>query len=384
LIEEQGAQVVGVATVIDFGNSVNFVAPTNSVAREALFSLEDFGLAPLREVPAREPLAVFPDLNVGDYTAPQSTSLLDSRGIVAASDRGFVTAIDFTGAEIWRFQSGDTEKGVRCVLEAFEDSVIFGSYDGRIYRLRRSNGAVIWSNHIGAFVGASFAIDARSGVGFVAVNHEQKRSDFLAVDLADGSVLWRVPANAWSYARPALGDDEKVAFAANNGQVMMLNREDGGVCWSTNVGAPVKGWLATADGTCCFGTFDGFFCALSNSDGQVRWRRRLAAWLLVHPLIIGNVALASGRNHLVAFNLDDGAPKWVRPTGRVTGAGVSPDRSCLVGGNDNGDVFCLDLERLEYRWRYRAGGAFRATPVVSDNLAVLPCYDGNLYTFALN
>jgi orotate phosphoribosyltransferase len=385
LMREGRANVVGVATVVDFRNPGCSVMLEASVHRVALFGLQDFGLAkPAKNVRLKQPLWVRADLNRSAYTAPQSTPCVGDRSFVAAGDRGLVIAWDTEGRELWRFETGDCERGVRAGVERVESAILVAGYDGYLYRLRGDNGRPEWSVKVGAFVAASLAVDQDRGVAFVAANHKQRASDFLAVDLANGDILWRSSAAAWSYARPALVARDGVVFAANDGTVRLLDRSDGTVRWATRLGAQVKGWIAAGVDSCFCGTFDGFACALAVSDGRLIWRRRLSEWLLSHPVLLEGTIIMSTGSHLGAFDVGTGALRWACPSGRVTGSAVTPDRSRIVCANDAGDCFCVDLHSVEYRWRFRAPGPFRATPAVTNELCVIPCYDGAVYAFNLD
>jgi outer membrane protein assembly factor BamB len=367
--------------VVDFRNAASEARLGTDLPRAALLGLDDIGLRQSADVPLRTPYWHMSGLNKGPYTAPQSTPLVDGEGVVAAGDTGTVAAWDHDGVERWRFAIGKHSHGVRTVIEGIGNTVLFGAYDGCVYCLRRDSGVPLWTARVGAFVGASLAVDRRMGRVFLAANHADDTCDLLALDLASGAMLWRVPASALSYARPALLAPDGVVFAANDGRVRCLNRADGKALWSIDVGAPIKGWIAADDRACYFGSFDGYLWALAIDDGHTIWRRKLANWLLVQPALTGNIVLAGGNTHLGAFDRRDGRLVWVRQSGRVTGLAVAPDGSCAVGGNDAGDCFCIDLRAGDYRWRFRAAGPFRATPGISNERCIIPGYDGNIYGF---
>ncbi|MFM0330105.1 outer membrane protein assembly factor BamB family protein [Paraburkholderia strydomiana] len=377
------ATVVGVAAVVDFCNPSFSTKASDSIPRNSLFNLGDLGLRGAPATSAR-PLFRFGPLNAGDYTAPHSTPLIDKTGIVAASDTGYVIAIDLSGHEVWRLRTGNHVRGVRSILLNFEDSIFFCGYDGFAHRVARATGEILWTTPLGDFVGASPTIDVADGVAFVAVNYRTRRSDVLAIDLASGHVIWRRTGIAESYARPGICDPDLVIFAGNDGIVQGLSRSDGEIRWKTRLPAQVKGWIV-ADGASCFlGCFDGCLYALDGRSGQPLWHKKLAEWLLVHPVAIRGHVIVSSASHLCSLSQADGTINWVAPCGgRVTGVGVDPTGDMCVGAGEHGDIFCFDSASGRRRWEYRIKGQFRVTPAVSADLCAVPGFDGSLYVFAL-
>jgi orotate phosphoribosyltransferase len=380
------AQVVGCAALLDFDNESFSRRVGETLPRVRLLSLVDLGLRSAGATPVRRPTWARPILNAGSYTAPHATPLLDQDGVVAASDTGYVMAFDHAGREVWRMRISDHTKGVRTALAGFADSVIFGGYDGFVYRVARSSGAIIWSAHLGAAVGASPAIDAARGIGYFAVNQGQPGqrepgSSYFAIRLTDGHVLWRRSGKDYSFARPALAG-ETVIVAANNGAVQGLSRGPGERLWLTRLPAQVKGWI-TADGPRCFaGCFDGYLYALSTITGKVLWRKKLADWLLVHPAAAGGQVVVAATNHLCSLDQNDGAIRWVARIGsRVTGVALDPAQDLCVAASESGLVCGLNLSSGLRLWHYRAKAAIRATPAISRRQCAVPSYDGHLYMF---
>lgn len=378
------AAVIGAAAVVDFGNPAFGSRVNHTIARSSLFTLGDLGLR-AAPAPAAQPLFVFGPLNQGDYTAPHSTPFIDEAGIVAASDTGYVIALDSLGIERWRIRIREHVKGVRTALLHCDESIVFGGHDGFFYRVDRHTGALRWATCLGAFIGASPVIDMTRGVAFVAVNHGNRRSDVAAVDLAHGAMIWKTPADAESYARPALCEPDHVIVAANDGVVRCLSREDGSVRWTVTLPAQVKGWI-TVDGPTCFaGCFDGCLYALDAMTGKTLWRRKLANWLLVHPAAARGQVLVSSTQHVCSLSQADGSITWIAPAdGRVTGVGIDPEGRSCVCASDRGSVYCMDVSSGRRRWEYHAQGAFRVTPAMSGTRCALPGYDGALYAFSLS
>ena len=380
------ARIIGIAVVVDFDNPDAASKLGGSIPRISLTNLAGLGLKAARPGRVVRPKSVIAPLNVGEYTAPQSTPLIDNAGILAASDRGYVSSFDWSGREIWRVKVRACEHGVRTTLAAYDESVIFCGYDGFAYRVDRHSGEIRWSTRVGDFVGASPALDAGRGVAYLAANcrGSSNTCKFLKIDLSDGRVLWERAAMAESYARPAISNDRSVIHAANNGVVENSCCDQGTVRWQTRLPAQVKGWIAVDNQRCFLGCFDGFFYALDANSGDILWRNKLADWLLVHPVLTDRQVLVSSRRHLCSLSQEDGSVEWLADMGgRSTGVAVDHARRTCVAASDGGNLCGIDLISGKHLWQYQAKAAFRATPALSASLCAVPCYDGSLYIFEL-
>jgi orotate phosphoribosyltransferase len=377
-----GGQIVGIAAVLNFCN------PRASISLEGLpvkvlLSLDDLGIRHAIKPPVQAPSWLFRPLNRGNYTAPQSTPLIDPQGIVAAGDMGCVISFTPSGEERWRVKTQDREKGVRTAIVSFEDSIIFGAYDGLAYRVARDTGRILWSRRLGDLIGASLALDPGRGLAYAAANFHSRTSVFVALALSDGSLVWQRPTIDYTYARPAIVGNGAVIFASNNGLVQAVSDKTGEILWRTTVPGPVKGWIVTDGSRCFLGCFDGNLYALDARIGRILWAKKLSDWLLVHPALHGESVIVSARSHLCSLSKENGTINWLVPmAGRVTGAAIAPSGSYCVAASDSGLLTCLDVTSGECIWHYRAAGAFRATPGLSPRAFAIPCYDGALYVFS--
>jgi orotate phosphoribosyltransferase len=374
--------IVAVAAVLDFDNP-SVVKALSGMAIETLLSLHDLGIT-TAQAPTRQPDWTYRPVNIGSYTAPQSTPLLDGDGIVVGSDQGLVLAFDREGQEQWRLCCRDRQNGVRSVIAAYQDSIVYGAYDGFVYRVSRRTGIVQWEKQLGHWIGASPTIDADAGVAYLAANYNEGCSAFVALSLHDGQVIWRHAINEYSHARPAIASREAIVFATNGGSIQARSPETGQIIWQAMVPGAVKGWIASNPTQCFLGCFDGQIYAFDIASGDVRWRRRLADWLLVQPVVHENHVILGGVSHVCALAASDGSIAWLSPmNGRVTGIGVDYSSGIGVAASTDGLVCCLDLRTGTRRWQFQADGAFRVTAGMSEERCAVPGYDRALYTFLL-
>lgn len=146
--------------------------------------------------------------------------------------------------------------------------------DGRIYAGTRSyiyafsqDGEQLWRASATVTEIGSFAIDGStlyaaqiSGAGLVAIN------------TADGSIKWTVPANGDAYA-PVVGKNGNVYFVDKGGKSLYAVNSQGVLEWKFNAGAALTYCFPVLDekGILYFGASDGVIHAVDTSTGEEVW-----------------------------------------------------------------------------------------------------------------
>lgn len=94
-----------------------------------------------------------------------------------------------------------------------------------------------------------------------------------------------------------------------DGEVLAINRHNGKVLWSRNVGAVVLGPIAVGEKHLYCPVRDGTVLAIARDDGNVVWRRRIsvAAPVMAGPALAGEYVYAvSNDGYLAVLFADDG------------------------------------------------------------------------------
>jgi outer membrane protein assembly factor BamB len=144
----------------------------------------------------------------------------------------------------------------------FEDSIIFTSKDGNMYRLNSENGELIWKKSIGDSVSSPAVWEDTIFVGSGEMNQAGK---LYCLDI-NGNILWEFTPNGAVQSSPAV-TVEYVYFTTNvpNGTVYCLKRDNGKLVWqftptpkqymiSSPVIVEVKLYVASDNGRLyCFG-----------------------------------------------------------------------------------------------------------------------------------
>ncbi len=154
------------------------------------------------------------------------------------------------GTEIWRRALEPTyyphggvgyDDGPRTTPAADGDSVFVLSSYLKLFRLNRTNGAIIWMRDLVADYGSGIIEwqNAASPVienGLIYLNANCGSSTLMALRTSDGSEAWRSQNEAMTHASPTLATIHgvrQVIFATQRGLVS-LNPANGDLLWQTN------------------------------------------------------------------------------------------------------------------------------------------------------
>lgn len=249
---------------------------------------------------------------------------------------GFIYAFDEnTGKFLWKFQ---TKKGISHSLPLFADNKIFvGDDSGTIYALD-TKGGLVWKKQLSAEkVHSSPAF--KDGIIFVGTEGSQRSnkmpSYLYALKAVDGSELWKFQIDYLSgklnliHSTPAISDN--VYFGAENGYFYAVSNKDGKLIWKQKIASGseeligVSAAAAVGYGKVFIGTYEGKFLALNQKDGKTVWEY--------------NFGKANA----------DSSP-------------VLADNKVYFGVGEGGDgyFYCFDANNGEVIWKEKLGGSSAA------------------------
>lgn len=160
-----------------------------------------------------------------------------------------IYAIDHGGHVHWHHVEATT---IRSTPTPVNDSVVFGTIDGRVVMLR-SDGGVAWATRVAAAVTSPVVIDSNGDL----LVHAGGQAHTLS---REGTVLDSREGNE---GRPNTVDRAGNRYFSGADQSIYATRNDDSELWRYNVGANVAaGALLTASGTLIVGADDGTIYAL--------------------------------------------------------------------------------------------------------------------------
>lgn len=296
----------------------------------------------------------------------QTTPLAVGDTVYVGAGDGRLYAVDAaTGHERWSVQ---TEGPVLAAPAAVGDRVLFGSDDGHLYAVAAATGRILWRRDLGAPVtGSPLAAGERVFAGAAD-------GRLHALALADGEPLWVYQTGDLIRGRPAYGAG--VVYTGSwDGSIHAVAADTGARVWRQQLAnslyfAPAGGELLFDRGrliatTAPDGAAGGWgVWALDAFDGQVLWRRQLAAGFAA-PVALGeHIVVATNTGEVVALDRATGLSRWWVDTGyAVLGASPAPF---------GGEVALAGVEgRLLLVTPPAAAGEQAAAPAAARTAAVL-------------
>ena len=192
--------------------------------------------------------------------------------------------------------------------------------------------------------------------------------------VGDGGAVWTVDLQpVW----PMTADQERV-YVVSGDALLALDLASGTVAWRVAPIAPSappvvrSGWLIVAA--------KDALIALRAADGAELWRREIAG-VVFRPAIDGDflyVSVADGR--VAALDLPTGTPRWTR---RLDGRPFEPlaiGGRVYVGAADK-QFYAIDASSGDVDWRRRVGAEPRGQPAADENHVYAVSLDNVLRAF---
>lgn len=223
---------------------------------------------------------------------------------------GKLYAVKADGSQKWLYDTGATNKNLDCFPAVKGDGSIVYILDGDnvFHAINTSDGSKIWSQNLEGTANKAGAVaidkDGRIYVGtrsyIYAFNHEGEQlwrasaavteigsfaidgstlyaaqisgAGLVAINTADGSIKWTVPANGDAYA-PVVGKEGNVYFVDKGGKSLYAVNSQGVLEWKFNAGAALTYCFPVLDekGIIYFGASNGIIHAVDTSTGEEVW-----------------------------------------------------------------------------------------------------------------
>ena len=219
----------------------------------------------------------------------------------------------------------------------------------------------VWYVPLGGLVEFPAVVD--NGVAYVG----NRNGTVFAISMRVGRVLWRRRTDGLMASSLAVYGHELVHHSMN-GRVSLLDRANGAVRWSYDVGSAIESSPIVRRGVDYFGTWDGRVVALDLRTHRVRWTRSLGA------KITASVSIARGR-----LSPRTGATRWVRSvSGRVYGTSAVAHGRVFVPASTGGSLTAFTTTG-SYLWRVGTGSYVYSSPAVWGGRVLFGSYNGRFY-----
>jgi outer membrane protein assembly factor BamB len=272
--------------------------------------------------------------NMGIHGASKSSPALDELGVYVGGDSGWFYAYDGQGHLRWSFFAGGAARGIHGSAAVDQTSVTFGAYNGRLYRLDKRTGALIWAIDLGDALGASPALF--EDAVYVNVEINMPNGYLAKLSRTDGSLQWMSAAyGEQSHSSPAIDAASRTLFAGSNDYFFRAHDLDtGALRWGIHTEGTIKSSPAIDGETVFVTSRDKTLYAIHRSEGRVVWRYPLQAstrssatpWPEATGVLVGD---DSGTLHMV--DAATGVARWTR----TVESGFPIAASATIVGNES-------------------------------------------------
>ena len=223
---------------------------------------------------------------------------------------GKLYAISKGGTQKWTYETGATNKNLDCFPAVKSDGSIVYILDGDnvLHAIKTDDGSKVWTANLDGTANKAGAVaidkDGRIYAGtrsyIYAFNQEGEQlwrasatvteigsfaidgstlyaaqisgAGLVAINTADGSIKWTVPASGDAYA-PVVGKNGNVYFVDKGGKSLYAVNSQGVLEWKFNAGAALTYCFPALDekGIIYFGAADGVIHAVDTSTGEEVW-----------------------------------------------------------------------------------------------------------------
>jgi len=176
-------------------------------------------------------------------------------------------------------------------------------------------------------------------------------------------VKWKFPTGDGIVSSP-VHKDGVIYCGGDDGNIYAVDAADGRQRWKRKTDGPVPATPAIDGDTLYVGSYDGKFYALDARTGALRWKfategeRRFEAKGL-HGMLPKNQTIAD------AFDVFLSSP--------VVAAGL------VYFGSGDGNVYALDAQSGDMRWKFRTGDVVHASPAYADGVVFFGSWDSYFY-----
>jgi outer membrane protein assembly factor BamB len=214
----------------------------------------------------------------------------------------------------------------------------------------------------------------------------------LALNAADGKLLWRAEGGGESSASPTT--DNRNVYAATSysepepgrihGTLRALSKVTGVTRWMRTLPSPIGGSLVVGDKAVFAGSNDGRIYAFDKQTGLTLWINQYAEGFSSHPMLSGRlVYLGSDAGSLLALDQSTGHLVWqYRTRGAIPGP-IAIANGIVYFGSGDGYVYAFSEARAKLLWHRRTGAAVQAVTVVENGL-LAASLDNFVYLLSFN
>jgi len=310
------------------------------------------------------------EVNTGEHTAAKASPVATPDGdIVVPGDDRVVRRVSPDGEVKWTATVEPTSRGMHGTPTIANGTVYVGAYDGALYAFDLETGERYWRRKLGDAIGSSPGY--HDGTVYIAVEYYEPSGALFAVDAVTGEAVWssQRPTNHPHSTCAIDREAGRIVVGSNDGMVYAWTYPDLEFAWTFETGRPIKGPIATADGSAFFGSWDRHFYRVGLAEGEEEWAVESDGLVMSGPSVepaTDTVYIGSHDTYLYALEMGTGEERWTFDTeGSLIGCPTVTSEHVLVGSIDE-SVYAVEKASGEEQWSVGTAGEATSTPLVHD------------------
>lgn len=172
-----------------------------------------------------------------------------------------------------------------------------------------------------------------------------------------GEILWSFQSDGAIWGSPSIGNNT-IYIGSDDRRLYAIEAHSGRLKWKYETGGLVRSQPAIADQRIYFSSDDGYLYALESEHGLEQWR-----------VDIGNIS----ERAVLSLSVTSSDFYDYRQSSPAIADGW------IYIGSADGNVYALDADTGEIRWKFQTGEKVRATPTVENGIVYIGSWDGFLY-----
>ncbi|WP_162463402.1 outer membrane protein assembly factor BamB family protein [Paenibacillus psychroresistens] len=278
------------------------------------------------------------------------------------------TKIPATHQEIWKFQ---TDGRISSTPLVYNDSLIFGSDDHKLYSVNESSGQAQWSFEADSSIrsnpqssGDLIIFQSNAGTVYAVNATSGKRKWSFATTVQQGE------QDQWDYYDSSASiDKDTVYIGSADHNVYALNALSGTEIWHYKASGAVKSTPVYDDNSVYFGDWEGSLYALDKKTGVKQWTfatepngRHKA--IQSTPALHDGVIYLAGRNFkLYAILASSGKQLWELTTPAWVASPIYVNGVIYVGNSNGNFVEAVDAKSGISIWKFFTKGNVLSAPL---------------------
>jgi outer membrane protein assembly factor BamB/orotate phosphoribosyltransferase len=372
ILKELKIPIEQILTIVQFRSNSEYNFLIDNLKLSSLFFLKEFELSLDKKLGyVAEPALInwsVKSVSSSPFISAQKSTPAVKDGIIfhGAEDRTFRATQSKTGVGLWSYKCGRSTAG-KSILSAAainDQTVYFGSYDGRIHALDIETGSPRWVKLLCDSIGSSPVTAPEINKLFIGLEFsgQGNKGGVAAISLDTGEVMWKFELSAYTHATPLyIKEHQQVLIGGNEGVLYSFDANTGELQWKFET---IGGSLYVGGG---FGAGDIKLAPVFDQDTDNVGFSSMDGYVYVIKRKTGVLVFKTTPSHpdtTVAIGI------WSQP--------LFTDTSIIYGGLDK-LVYSFDKKTGKLLWCVETQGRIFASPVVHNTNIYIGSNDGGLY-----